>query len=239
MERYEAALEDTRISLSSNGVMKYIVDSDCPVNLFHLWSIRWAAHGVRMTEQVASWIERAGRRTKAMGLHDLGRNLQAHSHAEYGHEKLLAADARTLVNLWNQDAKEPLNAEQLIASSPLYSARKYVELHEETIGGKHPYCQVAIEYEIERISVVLGPSLLARYQQTFKEGGYSFIAEHVELDQGHTAFNQRQLQKILESEDDTLVPLVEAGRLALQRYAMFPAECLQLAKQDLIRELSA
>jgi hypothetical protein len=87
--------------------------------------------------------------------------------------------------------------------------------------------------------VVLGPQVLVRCTDTLGDGGYSFLAEHVELDQGHTAFNQRQLEQLLETDDTDLVALVETGQQALEWYKAFLAECAALAAIDLERHHAA
>ncbi|MGC5346350.1 hypothetical protein PZB75_20675 [Streptomyces sp. AM 4-1-1] len=238
-ERYEIALAATRTEFENSPDIKFLLDPSTPDDLFHLWNLRWTAHGVRMTEQVESWIALAGRRSTDVGLPELGRALAAHARAEAGHEKLMMEDARALAEKWNERAKVPIDVERLIASGPLYSTRKYIAMHEEVIGGVRPYLQIGIEYEIERFSVVVLPGILERCRKALGENGFTFIAEHVEIDQGHTAFNERQLTNLLTLADANLVPLVETGRWALRSYYPFISECLQLAKRDLEREKNA
>jgi hypothetical protein len=239
LDTYEAAMATARRSLNEDPAIGRAISPDSPPDLFWLYLIRFSAHGVRMTESVTSWISRAGDRCAELGRDELGRALRAHARSEAGHEKLMENDARLLVKEWNQTHRSHLDAEPLLSSPTLYSARKYIQLHEDVIAGPQPHCQIAIEYEIERLSVVLGPQVLVRCTDTLGDGGYSFLAEHVELDQGHTAFNQRQLEQLLETDDTDLVALVETGQQALEWYKAFLAECAALAAIDLERHHAA
>lgn len=238
-ERYEPPLAPARNAfMTEPGVQRLLAD-DSPADLFRFFLIRYSAHGVRMTEQVESWIHRAGDRCSELGLDDLGRSLRSHARSEGGHEKLMENDARLLAEQWNTAHGARLDAEELLAGSPLYSTRKYVQLHEDVITSPRPYCQVAIEYEIERLSVVIGPAVVAKCGVELGGSGFSFLAEHVELDKGHTAFNERQLRLLLEQDDAALEPLVETGRAALRCYLGFVSECIELAEADLLRVTAA
>lgn len=238
-QRYEPPMTPARRSYEEDPALLRLRSADCPDDLFRLFMLRYSAHGVRMTEQVESWISRAGSRCIELGRDELGRALRAHARSEAGHQQLMENDARLLAKEWNRTHEPQVDAEALITGTPLYSTRKYIELHEKVIAGPRPYCQVAIEYEIERLSVVLGPGIVARCAVTLKDDSYSFLAEHVELDKGHTAFNERQLRMLLESEQDDLVPLVETGQQALHSYRAFIAECVELAEADLARLAAA
>lgn len=238
-QRYEPALAAARRSFDEDAAILRLRRPETPDDLFRLFMLRYCAHGVQMTEQVSSWISRAGERCTRLGRSELGTALQAHSRSEAGHEKLMDSDARLMVQEWNRTHSSAVDADELLKGTPLYATRKYIELHEDVIAGAAPWCQIAIEFEIERLSVVLGPNLLAKCVSLLTDDSYSFLAEHVELDKGHTAFNERQLARLLEYDDADLVPLVETGRRALHCYREFIAECVELAEADLARLAAA
>lgn len=237
-DRYEPALAEARSLLGSHEALRELLAPECSPELFHLWMIRFSGHGVRMTERVSEWIGAAGRRCTLTGMPELGRNLCAHARAEAGHEVMMMDDARVLVDKWNRSARLPLDAEELITAPPLESARRYAALHDEVIAGDRPYGQVAIEFEIERMSVVIGPQFLEQCHRLLGSTGSTFIAEHVELDQGHTAFNERQLADVIEAGADVEF-LVATGVRAIETYVSFMEECLVLARRDLELERSA
>lgn len=238
-DRYEPAVAPARRAFDEDPALLRLRAPGRPADLFRLFMIRYSAHGVRMTDQVESWISRAGQRCTELGRVELGRALQAHSRSEAGHEKLMENDTRLLVEEWNRTHESKLDAEDLLKGTPLYAARKYAQLHEDVIASPRPYCQIAIEFEIERLSLVLGPRIVEQCAAMLTEGSYSFLADHVELDKGHTAFNERQLELLLEQDDDDLVPLVETGQRALHSYRGFIAECAELAEADLARLATA
>jgi hypothetical protein len=95
--------------------------------------------------------------------------------------------------------------------------------------------QLAIEYEIELLSVTYGPALLKRCGDLSGPeilDGLSFLQDHVALDVGHTHFNRLQLSRLLGERLEFLPELVSAGSAALQAYVMFLDDCLTLASRS-------
>jgi hypothetical protein len=200
--------------------------------------LRYNAHGIHMTHDVERWISTAGERCGELGMDRLGKALKSHSRAEAGHDLMMVADTHAIANWWHGRYGDPVDADDLLATPPLTSTNFYAKLHEQVIAGPTPFAQLAIEYEIERLSITVGPALVVNCRRVFgpDTSCYSFLAEHVELDAGHTAFNQRQLDGVLTEFPDRLNLMIETGRAALASYAAFMAECLDLAKGDVENE---
>ena len=73
---------------------------------------------------------------------------------------------------------------------------------------------------MQKCARVLGPETNATL---------SFLVEHVEVDQGHTKFNELQLERLLSLDQSFGPALVSTGSLALDIYGNFLAECLEFA----------
>jgi hypothetical protein len=58
----------------------------------------------------------------------------------------------------------------------------------------------------------------------------SFVTEHIDLDIGHTHFNAQQLSKLIDLLPEGLPSLVAAGEAALDAYAQFLTDCVELAE---------
>jgi hypothetical protein len=87
----------------------------------------------------------------------------------------------------------------------------YHNVHADTIAGDTPFARIAIAFEIEQLPLTDGPQLLAAGKQAFGRAaisGLTFIDEHITLDIGHTTFNTRQLETLLEEHPAYLEPLV-------------------------------
>lgn len=194
--------------------------------------IYFCALGVGMTEPVEGWIRRAGQRCGDLGLTDLARALDAHAHQEADHHLLMQADTHRLVARWNGIHEPRLNAESLLAILPTPGVIGYRKLHENVIAGPAPQDQLAIEYEIEMLSVTYGPVLLQRCSDLSGAeilASLSFLQDHVALDAGHTHFNRLQLSRLLEQKPEFLPGLMAAGSAALDAYAVFLDDCYHLA----------
>jgi hypothetical protein len=197
--------------------------------------LHFCALGSRMTAPVEGWIRGAAERCAALGLSDLAHALRGHARAEAGHHLMMIADARSLAARWNARRQPPLDIEKLLNQAPTEGVRQYCGVHEENIASDTPYAQIAIEYEVEMLPLRYGELFVSRCVQVLGTEilpCLSFITEHIVLDAGHTAFNARALDKLLDLFPGCLPALVTAGAAVLDAYAQFLADCAQLAERD-------
>jgi hypothetical protein len=97
----------------------------------------------------------------------------------------------------------------------------------------HLYAQIAIEYEIEQLPLRYGGLFVARCLEIFGPDilpSLSFVTEHIVLDIGHTKFNEQELGKLIGDIPESLPFLVAAGSTALDAYAQFLTDCVELAE---------
>jgi hypothetical protein len=216
----------------ATGAARRLLDPELDPVLFELFLINYCSRGVRMTEPVESWIFGAGKRCREVGLEKLGVALQKHAEHEANHHLMMIADTKELVARWNKAQSKQLDADALLGVPESPAVGAYVKLHEDVIASSEPYRQLAIEFEIERISVTLGPPLMLQCTRLLGpsiNSALSFLVEHVEIDQGHTKFNESQLNKLLGEAPAFALPLAQTGSLALDIYGSFLAECLDVA----------
>lgn len=187
-----------------------------------------------MTRPVESWIRRAASRCAELGFEELAKALRQHAQAESGHHLMMIADVYSLASHWNSRHWPPVKAAELLSQAPSDGARNYCEVHERNIVGNTPYAQVAIEYEIEQLPLRYGSLFLARCSEVFGQEilpSLSFVSAHIELDLGHTRFNERELAMLIDSTPESLPALVAAGTAALDAYAEFLNDCVVLAER--------
>lgn len=194
-----------------------------PDDLLHLFMVHYSAFGISMTRPVEEWIRRAGVKCQKIGLSSLGKALVKHARHEAGHHRLMIADLWTLADAWNDSHKAKIDPITLSRCNLPSSVIRYQKLHERVIGGEAPYTQIALEYEIEALSVRYGPALLATAGG--KEGS-SFLKEHIAIDGGHTKFNRTQISRLLVANPEFLEPLVAIGAEALELYGAFIDDCV-------------
>lgn len=192
---YDAALKSARDHFARR------IENLSPTRDFLL---RYNGYGVGMTEPVEGWIRRAGERCLLIGYDDLGQYLVSHAKSESGHHRMMLADL------------EKMGGEKALASPPWpASVNLYRNLHEHCIVSC-PWAQIAIEYEIEKISVDHGHRL---------KGLSTFVDEHIDLDQAHTDANRRHLALFLGQYPHHTTSLIMAGITALHAYGDFIEEC--------------
>jgi hypothetical protein len=233
VDEYEALLAPARQRFDEHPSVAALFRDSLDGDLLEAFLIYFSALGVGMTEPVDGWIRRAGQRCGDVGLPKLAKALQAHAHQEAGHHLLMQADANRLVDRWNALREPSLSAAALLALDPTRGVIAYRSLHEDVIAGPAPYGQLAIEYEIEMLSVAYGPRLIERCTGLLGDGvleALSFLTDHVALDVGHTHFNRLQLSSLLNENPSFLSNLVSAGSAALDAYAMFLDDCVGLGR---------
>lgn len=191
-----------------------------------------------MTEPVDKWITRAGQKTSSIdGLEELGVQLEKHAKHEAGHHLMLIEDAKKLASSWNTKGLGPkVDVESLFAAKPTKATEHYIKLHEDTIASDAPFGQVAIELEVEGLSVALGPKLIEACERVLGKDimtSMTFLADHVEIDVGHTAFNEKLMNRLLEKRPESVEALANTGGDALKTYLDFFGECLELTEQAL------
>jgi hypothetical protein len=232
VSEYEVRIAAARAAFARRASLVQLWSPSVDPLRLHLFLVHFSAFGVRMTEPVEGWIRRAGERCVATGMESLGRALEKHAKHEAGHHMMMIADTKLMVARWNETHVPHLDAEALLAASPPAGVRAYVNLHERVIAGKSPYGQLAIELEIERLSVEYGAPLIANAVARLGKPimtGLSFLEEHVAVDVGHTRFNEQRMAELLGARPDALEPLVESGSEALACYGQFLDDALEVA----------
>jgi hypothetical protein len=235
---YERAIEPRRSSFATDSALAKVLHPAQDARVLELFLVHFSAYGVGMTEPVDGWIRRAGERCTALGLAELGRALVKHAHHEAGHHLMMVEDTKKLVERWNTRYKPTLSVDALLAPQTTPGVKRYRDLHEEVINGASPYGQLAIEYEIERLSVAHGPELVKQCVARLGPevmSGLSFLEEHIAVDAGHTKFNAAEMNRLLQKHPEFLSGLVNAGSAALSAYDKFLGDCLSAAEEIMRR----
>ena len=234
-QSYEPRISNARQLLVTDQTIVTLLDPAIDPAVLERFLIQFSALGVQITRPVDGWIRRAGERTIAIGLTEIGQSLVTHSKHEAGHHLMLIDDTRLLVSRWNANRSLQLSADDLLAQPSTPAMNDYIALHEDTIASDMPYAQVAIELEIERMSTTFGPSLMSQCRRLLPPDsldGLSFIKEHVAIDVGHTALNQRMMGRLLQLRPDAAERLAAVGTRALEIYVSFFGECLRMAQRE-------
>ncbi|XXF75712.1 hypothetical protein P2318_21940 [Myxococcaceae bacterium GXIMD 01537] len=236
-ELYVPHVVAARQAVKSAPALQRLLDPKIDPRLLERFMIQYCAHGVKMTAPVEGWIRRAGDACIKAGLQEVGEQLVTHAKHEADHDKMFVEDVHNLVRGWNQHYGSPkLDGTALLAEGSYPATDAYVKLHEDTIVGPMPAGQVAIEYEIENLSLVMVGPLL---ENVGKVCGarvldcQSFLKEHNELDVGHTALNNVMMERLLGKRPDAAAALGKTGSDALGIYMRFMSECLAGAEASL------
>lgn len=232
LDKYNQLMSPARERFETSRGLSTLRTSSHP-RFLEAFLLYFCAIGAQMTEPVEGWIRRAAERCSALGLCELADALTRHARAEAGHHLMMIADLRSLAAHWNARNTPPVDPDELLRTTPSYGASRYCLVHEENIAGSTPFAQIAIEYEIEQLPLRYGSMFVTRCLEIFGPEilpSLSFVTEHIELDIGHTHFNAKQLSKLIDMVPEELPSLVTAGGAALDAYAQFLADCVEIAE---------
>jgi len=234
IDDYEQAMEQPRARFAQREVLRAIESREGSERLLHCLLIAFCTNGVGMTESVDGWIRRSGERCVALGFDELGEALQRHAVHEEGHHLMMINDAEQLVASWNQRHPDTIDREGFVGEPLGKGVDHYIAMHEAVIESSTPFAQVAIEYEIERLSITVGPRMITAVAMACGAAlvqQLSFLNEHIEIDAGHTEFNRRQLRAFLSAYPDALGTLTRVGAQALDAYGEFLDDCWNWATE--------
>lgn len=235
-ELYEPHVAEARARMEQDPAFCALRDPTIDPILLEQYLILFNASGVYMTEPVESWIRRAGERCCAIGLEQIGKSLITHAHHEAGHHLMMIKDTCNLVEVWNERRSTKLDAKSLLAAPPRPATQDYIKLHEDTIASDRPFGQVAIEFEIERMSAAVFGPIIEVWKRVLPPevmSQLSFIKEHVELDVGHTQLNRKILGRLLSARPDAGEYLGTTGARSVDIYRTFVGEVLAAASAAL------
>ena len=231
---YEKRLRPARERFAASAGIRGMIDPDTQARTMAAFLIHFSALGIPITEPVERWILGAAESCAALGLGDIARSLRKHAKAEAGHDQYHIDDFRRLTAFWNARWSPTADADAILAHELTRGGARYCRLHEDNINGPTPYCQFAIEYEIERLPVEYGSQFVGNCVRLLGReilGCMSFVTSHVEFDVGHTKFNSHFLGNMILENPSRLAPLAEAGAEALDAFSEHLDECWNLASQ--------
>ncbi|MEM8705023.1 MAG: hypothetical protein AAGE98_01090 [Actinomycetota bacterium] len=233
-EHYEPLVAAAREAFFASETVRLLSDPTTDADLLDQFLIHYCALGTQMTRPVDGWIRRAGAACIERGHVELGEALQRHADHEAGHDQMMVVDTHTLVERWNgANPSRPLDAEALLSMPATPGVADYVDLHEDVIVSPEPFAQLAIEYEIELLSVTAGPMLIGNVGAVCgpdRVQGLTFLNDHIAIDEGHTVFNRRQLNTFLAAQPAAVGTLGIAGVGALEAFRSFLDDCVVAAR---------
>jgi hypothetical protein len=230
--QYGPQVQPFRLAVSQHEVWQFLNKPD-PLVL-ELFLIEYCALGVAMTEPVEGWIRRAGERCHQLGFPKAGEFLVSHADEQKDHHVPFINDTRWLIDRWNARHARPLDAEELLSQPLTAGVTNYRALHEAVISADTPYCQLAIEFEIERLTFTYGAAAIPKIVSALGSDaikGLQFLQNSVSQGVWHASQTENQLNQILHDVPAALAVLTETAGMALTAYGKYLSDCLAFASK--------
>jgi hypothetical protein len=200
-----------------------------------LFMIYWTVLSAGLTGPIPHYLRSAGEKCREKGLPEMAEFFFEHCEEEDGHDGWAKKDTEKLVVRWNKRHPQlVLDTEELLSQKDSPAVKRYHEMHEKFIFGEAPYGELAIDVEIELITVKYGPKFLLKCIAKMGPGiifDMSFLREHVRFDFGHTDKNFDVIHRLLEQHPEFLEHLVDAGRGGLETYAGFLGDVMRYSEE--------
>ncbi len=232
LPEYEQQLTDARVKFAHS--INALTTQSTPQDLA-FFLLNYCALGATMNKPIESWIKKASKHCQKLNYLELANYLQQHAQQSTHHQALLRHDTQALTHWLNKKYQLNLDSQHYLKQKATTGIKQYQKLREQHAKGATPYCQLAIDYEVERLSIVHGFTLVKLC--ACKLGlpilkNLSFIRENVKREAGEHQASQQQMQKFLKANPQKLMPLVEAAKTALDAYHYYLQDCLIKAKND-------
>ena len=222
LPEYEHQLVDARVKFA-NLISKLTAKTQSQNLAFFL--VNQCALGTTMMTDNESCTQQAGLRCQQLGYPNIGETLINQAKHQAKHLQLITKDFHALINWLNQKYKLNINADKYLKKLTITpSVKKYCALNEVNAHNETPYCQMAINYEVERLSTVhgftlvnlcilkLGPSALKQL---------SLIRHLTKHNPKQSQSSKHQMQQLLDKCPQALTKLVATANATLQAYAEF------------------
>ncbi|MFZ5895005.1 MAG: hypothetical protein ACOY0T_28355 [Myxococcota bacterium] len=236
---YQRACAGLRQAFDTKPAVRELFYDNIDSTLLELFMIHWCALSAGLTEPIPRFLKRASENCAKLGVREVAEFFLEHAHEEDGHEDWARRDTIKLVKRWNRARPDqPLDADVLLQNKISPAVERYHALHERVINGESPWGELAIDVEIELLSVVYGPLLIQRCIQGMGRevlAELSFLREHVTADVNHTNVNFEVVQRVLDQQPHFAEDLVATAAGALESYADFLGDALARAKSDFAR----
>ena len=233
---YNVAMADARSKMKSKIRKLYKNKSSKELAIFLIY---FYALGYHMAQPKAKWIEQASQACKKRGLNNLNEFLASRGEEEGRRHLLMRHDLQELINLVYHRFEIRLDLEKILALAKVsLPVTRFIQLHEERVSIEFPSQQLAIQTEIELISLLFGPNFLAFCSR--KLGGeilkcLSFVRYNSSCDVSYSMENFTWIRNLLKEYPDLLNELSSGAQQALSIYTDYLNECQTLTRKKLMK----
>lgn len=230
MVEYERRISGKRAELHARMNRLY---RDASPDVLFRFLVHFSAIGYHMTHGIPQWFRNAGQACLAKGFTVAGQDLIHHADEEDGHHLWFESDLKSLLRMHQKRAGTLLGHEAILQSSRADCVDNYVRLHEGVIHSEQPFAWLALKYEIELLSLDLGPRFIGK---CVEELGFeilkclSFVNKHTMADIDHIKSDIEGLKQILEARPDAIDTMVRTGEESIEAYARFFEEAFARAR---------
>lgn len=229
MQQYKNEMVEARVIFSK--VVNRLI-SQCQQRELASFLLHHCVFSHLMSQPLNSWVCDASTRCQQLGFIDLSCDLKEYADIGFRRDKLLRADLDQLVLWFNKHYFWELNAESFLRENSCEGLMQYFSCHEQALSGDTPYTELAIQFELERLEMIHGYSLLQLCTAYFGKSilrHLSAFRHKMRLNHKRTTLLAQMMERFLAAHPDKLSSLHIAAIDTLQSYAQYLLDCHQLA----------
>ena len=232
MQQYQNLLVEPRVEFANlvNRLM-----SRSQLNTLEFFLLHHCVLGRLMTEQIGDWLNAAVNKSDALGYGELSRSLAEYRDIGFKRHELLGKDLPLLLQWINRRHQIELVSSYFHKKSVSEGVKKFLKLHEQVLKGKQPYRELAIQYEMERITMVHGYTLIQWCKLRFGKSvlrNLSAFRYQIKNNQQRTIILEQIQKQFIKKHPEVVDDMIEASVATLECYARYLVDCFDLAEQS-------
>ncbi len=229
MQQYQNRMVEPRVIFSK--VVNRLISRAQPHEL-GLFLLHHCVLNSMMTEPLSRWVNEAATRCQQQGYGNLAEDLKNYADIGFQRHTLFQRDVTSLVKWFNKQFFWDLEASAFLQSTVCEGVMQYLECHERALAGSAPFTELAIQFEMERLEMIHGYSLIQLCVMRFGKSilkQLSAFRHQMRLNRQRTTLLEQMLQSFLLEHPEKLPEICDAGIDTLQSYAQYLLDCHQLA----------
>ena len=229
MQQYQSQMVEPRVIFSK--VVNRLI-SGAQQHELGLFLLHHCVLNGMMSAPLSRWVDEAAARCLTYGFVNLSDDLKNYADIGFKRHTLFQHDLVNLVNCFNKHFCWNLNSGTFLQSTVCEGVMQYLECHERALSGDEAYTELAIQFEMERLEMIHGYSLVQLCMLRFGRSilkQLSAFRHQIRLNRQRTVLLDQMMQRFLLEHPEKLPQMHDAAVDTLQSYAQYLLDCHQLA----------
>ena len=238
MREYENYMVEPRVVFAN--VVSQLISNANPQHL-EFFLMHHCVLGASLSAPLTEWVQQAADQCENTGYDDAAKALRQYAMTGFKRHELLQKDLFCLIDWLNRDSALVLDTKNFLNVTISEGVEKYHALHEQALSGQHAYVELAIQYEMERLIMIHGFTLIQLCMTRFGKSilrRLSAFRYQIKQNRERMFLLEQMLQRFLQQHPDCMSQMLQMGQETLATYSLYLLDCNRLAHESGSRDLA-